>query len=383
MQQQLAIDRTFRISDLKEIATAGGPCITLCIPLQPAPNTSQRDYTRLKSAIQEAEAKLKQLQALDDRQSRELIESLYSVGDEADSWGGEGGTLVVLRSPEVFRAFEVRDHYNQTVHVGPSFHLFHMLGTLQRAEQLFYILALSQKHVRLLRATPDGAEEVSLGDTPTNLEDWLNTRMPNASPSRVKDEEQEVTRGSFNSVHDRDQKDGHILNFFHQINKAVADVLRNEKDPLVLAGVEYQRSMYKDISSYNQVVDGVGGAPDSLTGGELHKRALECVQDFFAEPARKALATWENAGGTERAATKMGEIVKAAFQGRVAHLFAAENAQTPGVINRETLTLGNGGPSEDLVNAAALQTIAYGGDVFLLNPDHVPGGGQVAAVLRF
>jgi hypothetical protein len=383
MQQGLAITKTFKISDLKEIASAAGPCITLCIPLQPAPNTTQRDFTRLKSAIHEAEAKLSQLEGVDDRVARELVESLQTVGNEADSWGGEGGTLVVLRSTEVFRAFELREHFNQTVHVGPSFYLLHILGALQRAEQAFYILALSQKHVRLLRATSAGAEEVSLGDTPIDLEDWLNTRMPNASPSRVKDEEQEVTRGSFNSVHDRDYKDSHIRNFFHQINKAVSDQLKNGKDPVVLVGVDHLRSMYKEISSYNYLVDGVGGSPDSLAGGELHKRALETVQEAFAEPAKKALAAWENAGGSERASLKMGEIVKAAFQGRVAHLFAADNAQTTGIINRETLTLGSGGPPEDLVNAAALQTIAYGGDVFLLNPDHVPGGGQIAAVLRF
>ena len=41
------------------------------------------------------------------------------------------------------------------------------------------------------------------------------------------------------------------------------------------------------------------------------------------------------------------------------------------------------GPQEDLVNAAALETIAYGGEIFVLEPDQVPGESQMAAVLRF
>ena len=51
--------------------------------------------------------------------------------------------------------------------------------------------------------------------------------------------------------------------------------------------------------------------------------------------------------------------------------------------DRETLEMKVQGRHEDLVNAAALQTIAYGGDVFILSPEEVPGGGQMAAITRF
>jgi len=115
----------------------------------------------------------------------------------------------------------------------------------------------------------------------------------------------------------------------------------------------------------------------------MHARALEVVQEHFAGPARKALQLWERIGGSTRAATSFADVVKAAFEGRIAHLFAAEGAQTMGVFDRATMQMKVQGRQEDLVNAAALQTLAFGGDVFIVKPEDVPGGGQLNAILRF
>jgi hypothetical protein len=115
----------------------------------------------------------------------------------------------------------------------------------------------------------------------------------------------------------------------------------------------------------------------------MHKRALAVAHEQFSQPARKALALWEKVAGSERATTSFPEIVKAAFETRIAHLFVAENAQAMGAFDRSTMQMRVPGRQEDLVNAAAIQTIAYGGDVFVCKPEEVPGGTQMAAVLRF
>ena len=107
-----------------------------------------------------------------------------------------------------------------------------------------------------------------------------------------------INRRTFNSAHDRDNLDPHIGNFFHRINEAVSEVLRAETAPLVLAGVEYETSMYRDINSYPHLAEGhVHGSPESLKGGELHKRALEVAHRAFAEPMNKALQQYEKLGG--------------------------------------------------------------------------------------
>ena len=388
MPKTLEITRSLALSDLKELAGTEGPCITLYLPLEPAPNTSRIDYMRLKSAIGQAEQKLnEQWPDLPQDRIRELIESLGEVRSEADEWGGEGGSLVIFRAPDVFRAFEVKQELDETVVTGQYFHVFPLIRFLQLAEQRFYVLALSQNNVRLLRCSTTASEQVELPPgTPTSLEEWLNTRLPNSAPDHgaVHESPTGSTEGSFTSTHDRDKKDEHIANFFRVINKAVFELLRDEKAPMILCGVESQRAMYKDINEYPHMMeDGVQGSPESLKGGEMHARALELVQDHFAQPARRALELWEKLGGSQRVSASFPDIVTAAFQARIAHLFTAAGAHTMGVFDRSTMQMKVQGRQEDLVNAAALQTLAFGGDVFILNPEHMPGGGQMNAIFRF
>jgi hypothetical protein len=41
------------------------------------------------------------------------------------------------------------------------------------------------------------------------------------------------------------------------------------------------------------------------------------------------------------------------------------------------------GEGEDLLNIAALQTFAHGGEVWVTTPERVPGQGAVAALFRY
>jgi hypothetical protein len=388
MEKQLEVTRSLAIADLKDLANTEGPCITMYMPLETAPNTSQVDAKRLKVAIRQAEQKLQEaFPDLPKERCRELIEAMHEVESEPDQWGGNGGSLVVLRSPEVFRAFQVNQELDDTVVVGDYFHIFPMIHSLQVAGQEFYLLALSKKHVRLLHCTRTVCEEIPLADgTPTSIDEWLATYLPSSSPDNADRQypEQGAGRGSFTSTADRDRSDEHIINFFHVINNAVFEILRNQRAPLVLCGVDYERRMYRDLNKYEHLMEqGVAGSPDGLRGGEMHERALQVVQEHFSEPAKKALALWEKIAGGERAVTSFPDVVKAAFEARIAHLFAAEGAQTMGVFDRNAMQMRVQGRHEDLVNASALQTLAFGGDVFIVRPEEVPGGETMAAILRF
>jgi hypothetical protein len=314
-----------------------------------------------------------------------LCEPLSSISHQRENWGTTpGGTLVVLRSKDVFRAFEIRHGFDEAVHVGNHFQIRPLLRSMHEGQIDFYLLALSQNHVRLLRCNPHSSHEVPLPEgVPTSLETWLNTHYPNAAPDHSRPKPSEPT-GSFTSTTDRDNKDQHIANFFHVINKAITDMLKDQSIPMILCGVEYERSIYKGLNTYETLVEeGVQGSPQSLKGGELHKRALEIAQEHAKTPLRKALTVYEKLGGTERVSADPSEIVKGAFQGRVAFLFASESESFEGRFDQSAMAIRNDGHSEDLVNVALFHTIAYGGEVFVTPAARVPGQGAMAAIFRF
>jgi hypothetical protein len=181
-----------------------------------------------------------------------------------------------------------------------------------------------------------------------------------------------------------DNMDQHIRNFYIRVNESVDHILRGETVPLVLAGVEHQASMYRDIIQYPHVAQGwVHGSPDSLRGVDLLSRALEIAKPAFEEPMMKALQTFERLGGSERVTHKPAEIVKVSHESRIAHLFLAEGAQHPGGWDRATMQVTSEGAGEDLLNIAALQTLSHGGEVWITSQDRIPGGGPAAALLRF
>ena len=66
---------------------------------------------------------------------------------------------MLYRSLETFRYIPMRELSKEFVTVGNHFQIRRLLGLLSR-EQRFYLLALSQKHVRLFDCTAQGAEEL-------------------------------------------------------------------------------------------------------------------------------------------------------------------------------------------------------------------------------
>lgn len=77
------------------------------------------------------------------------------------------------------------------------------------------------------------------------------------------------------------------------------------------------------------------------------------------------------------------EVLRAAWEGRVSHLLVAEGAAFRGAWNAGTGEIDEANPREDLLNAAALRTVLDDGQAFVLPRQEMPGGQDVAAVLRY
>src|SRR5205823_8232385 len=101
----------------------------------------------------------------------------------------------------------------------------------------------------------------------------------------------------------------------------------------------------------------------------------------------QVLTRFEQQAGSDRASSTVKEIVKAAFDGRVSDLVLAEGAQYMGSFDEATQRVrGHKQPlagDEDLLNAAAVQTILHSGQVFVVPANKVPHGAPAVAVFRY
>lgn len=386
-QQQLTQASPISIQELKELSASPGPCITILFPLHHEDTRQIR--LAVKKAVQQAVDGLRD-RNVDLNLLNTLIEPLRDLGDaiEADA---EHKGVVILRSPDIFRHYFVPQSVDESVTVADHFHLLPLIPILWQ-NRPFHILALSQKHIRLLRCTNTTSEEVDLpASVPRNIDDFLQ----NAKPDHVLDNSAaggpgtgSMGRVMFGTGTDKERRDQYLLHFYKEVDRGLCDLLRGDSAPLVIAGVDYEQPLYRSVSNFPRLVDeGVHGAPDGLKGGEMHKRALELIERYWQKDIDEALKMYEQMGGSDRASVSLKEIVKAAYDGRILHLFVAQGSRHMGNFDEMAhcvRTHGQERPGdEDLINAAAVQTLNHAGNVFVIPRNKTPHGSQMAAVMRY
>jgi hypothetical protein len=162
-----------------------------------------------------------------------------------------------------------------------------------------------------------------------------------------------------------------------------------ERAPLVLAGVDYIQAIYRQANNYQHLVEGgIEGNPETWSNKELHQRAWPLVQPIFEADREEAEELCRQLLGRNdrRASADMQTIALTAHTGGIEVLFLARGQEIMGTIDEETLrvktALQEGEEARDLTDLLAAKTIVFGGRVYLLSPEDVPGDGLLAALLR-
>ena len=365
--------------DLKVLAAVDGPCLTAVVPL-----TDPHIEIHVKNAIRGLQKKLAE-QATDRKTVSSLLEPVFDLALTAKTEGIWAHALILFRSPGLFQYYLLHGQFKEAQTVDNRFHVRPLLRTLAH-ETRFHLLGLSQRHVRLLHCTQHRAQPAPTRAFPTNLHAWLNNRQPDhvlanrssAGPSVG------AMKGVVSSTStDREREDEYLRHFFKEVDKGVTAHLHHETGPLLLAGVEHEIAIYRRVNSYKPTLEKVIiGSPDGMPDRTLHERAMEVVTNTFSEPLQRVMTTIRECVGTPRSSTDPRTIVQAAFEGRVLDLVIAANAEYFGVWNEETYSV-EAGRREELLNAAALQTIRHGGQAFVLDERDMPVKADAAAVFRF
>jgi hypothetical protein len=353
--------------ELREMASAAGPCISIYIPVAPTGVDRREQSVRFKTALNEVTELLKQ-RGSDQAQISTLLAPIKDVADREEY--GTGKSVAIFRSPDLFRQVSLPWEIGEMITVADHFQIRPLLSLLRKPKS-FYVLALSQKHIRLLRCTNDSSEEMQLPESfPRNLQQWMATDKPdhmqdnrsNAGPSVGG-----MKGVMFGTNSDLEKKDEYLWHFYKAVDGSLHDLLKDDPAPVILAGVDYELALYHRVSKYPHLMDdGVHGAPDILKGVDFRQRALELLDAQGTRSLENALTLYEKQGGTDRVSTDPANILKAAREGRVAYLFLADDVD-----------------ASERFNVAALQTLLNSGQVHMVSRDRLPGGGAMSALLRY
>ena len=306
----------FSADDLNElIADRPGPCVSLYCPVKPG---LERDAVHWKTLLRSAEQRLA-LAGMSKPDAVELLRPAARLLDDARVWQAEGIGLACFIARGFARHFRLGLTWPERESVGRVFDVRPLLPWLA-AGQRYYVLALSQNALRLLRGTFDGPVRINLPG-PKNREEALRTHdsdeMSFAHTFTGGTGSRRKAAYHGHGVGKDDAKDDLLL-YFRAIDRALQTVLKDEHAPLVVAAVDYLLPLFREACHYPHLFpEGIVGNPQRRSDRRLADEARELLEPGRGRAARNAMATYRQLAGTGRTTHDVAEVVAAAFRGEV------------------------------------------------------------------
>ncbi|NLD04679.1 MAG: hypothetical protein GX672_02115 [Synergistaceae bacterium] len=362
--------------------------VSLYMPTHRRGPEIQQDPIRWKNLLRSAEERLEK-KGMKSADIKECLQPAWQLLQNSLFWQNQSDGLAAFLGGGESHFYRLPVSFEELAVVSDRFHLKPLLPYFAR-DGRFYILALSQKQVRLLEGTRYRIEEVDLEDMPPSVAEKLNFDEMQAhlqyhtGTSSARGERAAMYHGHNPQDDDKDR----IQKWFNLIDGELSGILVGRKAPLVLAGVEYLFHLYNEVNTYPHLVEGgVKGNPEELSAESLHEKAWPLVEPIFGEDMRKAKEKYSKLAGTGQTTSNISEALRAAEHGRVESLFIPKDQQIWGRYDREndSIEISKDHPAgaQDLLDLAAAKTMRNGGDVYAMVPDEMPGGESLAAVLRY
>lgn len=345
---------------------------------------------RYKNLLRAAEEKLSR-NGLAPREMKKLLEPAHALLDKSTLWEEQGPALAAFVSRDEISTWRLPVPCEEVCTVGKYFHLIPMVLWLNN-DAPYYVLAVSQNNVRLLRGRRTGIEVLEVPGLPANQQEVV--RFDDAEPGL----QAHSSRPYLGRTKEGMAFHGHggapdaakdfIVAFFRAIDRAVSERLRLETAPLIFAGVDYLFPIYQEVNSYPHLSPKpITGNPELWSPAEIQQRAWPIVEEMLRVRRETELNRYGNCISMGRSSHRVDEILAAAKAGAVETLFLDPAARCTGSFDCKTMSaVVDPEPrqeSEDLVNLAAVLVLRNSGSVEPLDSGQVPGGGPMAATLRY
>lgn len=361
-----------------------GPCVSVFLPTHTAGPETQQGPIRLKNLRRAATRRLRS-QDMRSADAEAILEPLLRLENDAAFWSRQGEGLAVFVAPGFERWIRLAVAPDERVVVGRRFHVRPLLAAFL-AETRCYVLALSQRRVRLVEVDTGSADEVPLEDVPGSLEEALAFEDPERQ-LRQRSGPAGTALFHGHGVGKEEEKE-RISRFFRLVDPGIVAAVRARPAPVVIAAVDYLVPLYRAVTALPDVVDqAIEGNPDDATPADLAPRARAIVAPQREQAIEEDAERYLERRGTGRTGCSPSEVVPAAVSGRIEVLFVPGSGSRWGTFDADGFEVemhpARAQGDEDLLDTAAVETWRHGGRVHVVDPGMIPGEGPLAAVYRF
>lgn len=359
--------------DVETLLTTRDPgCVSIYVPTSPVPTEQDAGRIELKNRAREAADGLRGT-GVDRGSVAAFEEALAELDDDEHFWAHQANSLAVFATAERVVTFRLPNRLAGLTEVGDRFHVKPLLRAVTFPHAAF-VLALSQGAARLVEVSPDLPPAlVSVPDLPA---DAASAAGKASLGDRSADRRIQGDEGLKVRLHQ----------YARRVDEALRPVLTGSDLPLILAATEPLDSIFRAVStSASLAAPGIPGNPDARSDAELAEAARAVLDGIYAAQLAEIRARFDLRAGQGRSTADLAHAARAATFGAVDTVLVDIDAMVPGTVDDETgaVVLGDGDGAYGVVDEIARRTMLAGGRVLAVRGDEIPGGGPVAAILRY
>jgi hypothetical protein len=364
-------------------------CISAYIPAHRAWNETNQDLLRFKNLMKKLDKELTE-RNISPQQREKLLKPARALQNDLEFWRYQQDGLAIFINSSEFYYIKLPISFEENIFIGEQFHIIPLIPAITETFD-FYVLLLDQRNMKLYRSHHYSLQPVTVPDMPKDLDQALAYDYPGRNLQH-KTIYQSIATGSGANFHGHGDNESkakdNILEYFRIVNNAVNSVIGDDIIPLVLTGVEYLHSIYREANTYPHLYEkGITKKSPDMREDDIYYESKKILEPHFKKVQEDALALYGNLAPTERASDNIKEIIKAAFSKRISHLFINPAEKKWGyfdfknfdvILNQERT---NG--DIELLGLAVSETIRNNGLVYLLDTKKMPNGKPAAAIFRY
>lgn len=346
--------------------------VSIYLPTDPVSN-GQAERTELGNLAAEAERQLVEAQVARGEVSA-IAEKLADLADDDELWRFQARTLAVFATPETVVTFRLPNRLQAIVEVSDRFHVMPLLRALT-FPQVALVLALAQGSVRVIEVAPDVEPgTLSLPDLPSDV-------ASSVGKASIRD------RAPVGRLQGTEGQKVRMRQYARRVDQALRPLLGGLGVPLILAAAEPLDSIFRAVSTYPHLAaPGIAGNPETSSDAELVDEARTVLDRIHATSLGEVQGLYRQREAESRAAADLAVVARAATMGAVDTLFVDIDDSLAGSVDETgAVELSE---ADDAVDYGVADEIArrvwrMGGTVLAVRREDVPGGGSVAAILRY
>ncbi|HJW24624.1 MAG TPA: hypothetical protein VJ576_06980 [Rhodocyclaceae bacterium] len=376
----------FNVKDIRRLLDNDkAPCLSLYQPTFRAFPDSDQNPIRFQHLLRDLERML--AETADPATCQRLLAPLYELAGDRGFWAHPRDGLVALRTPDLFRVYQLQRPVPELLVVSDSLHLKPLLRIVQSADR-FQVLCLDRDKVRLFEGNRHALDEADLAPAiPRTLADALGDQLTPGDQTGF-------TGGRGLAMrHGSDDKgvaiDQDRQRYFEMVDQGVLEYHSGADEvPLILAALPDNQGHFRALSHNPFLLPrGIDLNPFALDADHLRELAWHILQPYYRQRLDRLINEYGESRARDQGTDDLERAGEAGANSRIRTLLVDADRHVRGRLHRDTgkvERLADGASdSEDLLEDLMELTLQRGGEVVVVPHDRMPTESGIAAIYRY